>query len=108
MLNISTTGTARRSGAATGSSCPPGGWTTRSALSRPCKVSWAQSIPIAGVLLSRVGFHHYTLVHVGAVIGIGVLRMVGMDRVGVVRAEHEAGRDGPQVVLLPLPQGEVA
>ena len=34
---------------------------------------------------------HNALVHVGAVVHIGIFRVVGVHGVGVVGAEHEAG-----------------
>ena len=47
---------------------------------------------VAGVLLTGVDLDHNALVHVGAVVHIGVFRVVGVHGVGVVGAEHEAGR----------------
>ena len=55
---------------------------------------------VAGILLAGVHLDHNALVHVGAVVHIGVFRVVGVHGVGVVGAEHEAGRHRTVEVLI--------
>ena len=55
---------------------------------------------VAGVLLAGVHLDHNALVHVGAVVHIGVFRVVGVHGVGVVGAEHEAGSHRTVEVLI--------
>ena len=55
---------------------------------------------VAGVLLAGVDLDHDALVHVGAVVHIGIFRVVGVHGVGVVGAEHEAGSHRTVEVLI--------
>ena len=52
------------------------------------------------ILLAGVHLDHNALVHVGAVVHIGIFRVVGVHGVGVVGAEHEAGRHRTVEVLI--------
>ena len=49
---------------------------------------------VAGVLLTCVGLDDHTLVHVGAVVHIGVLRVVGVHGMSVAAARELAARAG--------------
>ena len=48
---------------------------------------------VGGVLLVGVVLDDDTAVDHGAILAVGVLGVIGMHRVGVVRRDHEAGRD---------------
>ena len=77
-------------------------------LPAPCQsLDHRDAHAVGGVFLPGVGLDHDAGVHEHPVFGVRVLRMVGVDGVGVVRAEHEAGGQGPQILLLALPQGQV-
>ena len=55
---------------------------------------------VAGIFLAGVHLDHNALVHVGAVVHIGIFRVVGVHGVGVIGAEHEAGRHRTVEVLI--------
>ena len=59
---------------------------------------------VRGVLLVGAVLDHDPLVQIGTVGGVALIRLVGMDAVGVVRRHHKAGGDGRQIVLLRAPQ----